>query len=104
MEKYKNKEGEVGIIVSPGFGAGWSTFNREYQDFLAMDKTLVQMCLSNADEEQVEKYLETKIEGCYTDGWYNCIVVYLPEDTPFYIDEHDGSERLVTENRLCMTA
>lgn len=29
MEKYYNQNGELAVLISPGFGAGWSTWNDE---------------------------------------------------------------------------
>ena len=27
VEKYYNENGELGVLISPGFGAGWSSWN-----------------------------------------------------------------------------
>ena len=35
VEKYYNENGELGVLYSPGFGAGWSTWSNEE---LAYDK------------------------------------------------------------------
>ena len=38
VEKYYNENGELGVLYSPGFGAGWSTWHNEE---LAYDKSTV---------------------------------------------------------------
>jgi hypothetical protein len=39
MEVCKNKKGQIAVLVSGGFGAGWSTWN---QPELAYDKRVVE--------------------------------------------------------------
>ena len=108
MNKHYNDKGEIGILVSGGFGAGWSTWHwvishkdkNKGKDFLTMDKTLVEMCLGKATKKEVEKYLESQGIDTYTDGWNDCRVEYLPPNTAFRIHEYDGSESLWTINDL----
>ena len=46
------------FLISPGFGAGWSTWNREHEDFLLFDKGLIELAKKGASETQVKKYLK----------------------------------------------
>ena len=96
MEKYYNDKGEIGILVSGGFGAGWSTWASSNRDFLTMNKTLIEMCLQNTSQIKVDDYLESHNIDTYTGGWKDCRVEYLPPNTPFHINEYDGSESLWT--------
>ena len=101
MNKYKNSDGEIGVIVSPGFGAGWSTWGGSCDaGFLLMDKTLVEMCLRSAPKSQVEEYLTKKGIDTYIGGWEDCEIEYLRCNTPFYVDEYDGSESLIFAENL----
>lgn len=105
MEKYKNDRGLVGVLVSGGYGSGWSTWGYEDSAFLAMDKTLVEMRLRGAGEEEVETYLEGVLsEAPYMGGWDQVEVAYLEEGTAFIIEEYDGSESLRTLDDLTMVA
>ena len=106
MEKYVNGDGEVGVLVSRGYGAGWSTWSTA-PEFMAMDKTLVQMKLDNATEEEVQEYLSAykhDVAGGYTGGWNDCVVVWLDKGQSFRIDEYDGSETITTVDSLSLTA
>ena len=104
MEKYINGKGEVGVLVSSGYGAGWSTWG-DAQEFLSMDKTLVEMCLQGKDEDEVETYLVSKgYDEEYLGGWSDCSVEYLQRGTAFLISEHDGSETLETSEILTLVA
>ena len=100
IEKHYNDQGYIGVIVSGGFGAGWSSWNYSHKDFLTMDKTLVEMCLQQATIEKVENYLESHDIDVYLGGWGQCHVLYIPPNTPFRIDEYDGSESLITTDDL----
>ena len=106
MEKYVNERGEVGVLVSYGFGAGWSTWSG-YIDaqFLAMDKTLVEMALNNTSADEVETYIKgVKGDVPYMGGWDDVEVEWLARGTVFVIEEYDGSESLRTISDLSMTA
>lgn len=94
MEKYYNEEGKVGVLYSPGYGAGWSTLAYDNENFLVFDKTLVTMALKEASEEEVEEYLKTKGINTYTGGWRDIEVIFMEPNTPFLINEYDGSESI----------
>ena len=105
MEKYKNEEGLIGVLVSHGYGAGWSTWALENEAFLTMDKTLVEMKLRKATESEVEAYLvDTLGKSTYMGGWHDIDVEYIKEGTAFTIEEYDGSESIRTLNDLTMIA
>ena len=106
MEKYVNERGEVGVLVSYGFGAGWSTWSEIVDaQFLAMDKSLVEMALNNAGADEVEAYIkEVKGNAPYMGGWDDVEVEWLARGTAFVIEEYDGSESLRTISDLSMTA
>jgi len=94
FEKYK-KDGKVVILVSYGFGAGWSTWNSENPAQLAMDKRLVEAKLKGVDEEEIEVILKDMgLEDTYTGGWDQVEIEWLYEGTAFEIDEYDGAESL----------
>ena len=103
IEKYYNTNGDIGIIVSGGYGAGWSTWLSSHKEFLMMDKTLVEMCIQCATEEEVAAYLQNQFGEdfyCYMGGWDDCRIVNLPPNTAFKITEYDGSESLLTIDDL----
>jgi hypothetical protein len=105
MDKYENEHGKIGVIVSGGFGAGWSTWWGGDSEFLSMDKTLVEMKLNGAKEAEVEAYCQkVKGDSPYMGGWANARVVWLDKGTSFTIEEYDGSEGLILVSDLTMTA
>ena len=95
MEKYI-KEGNVAVLVSPGYGAGWSTWVREAVDESMFDVTLVKHFLGEEvlSDVQLESYLTDKYPNSYTNGVHDCVVKWVPVGSRFVIDEYDGYEIL----------
>lgn len=94
IKKYINEDGLVGVIISQGYGAGWSTW-RGNDPFFAMDKTLVEFALRKAPQHEVEQYIKTvKCEDLYLGAWDYVRVEYLAPGTRFAIVEDDGYERI----------
>lgn len=90
IEKYYNEEGEVGVLVSPGYGAGFSTWTGNPN--ICFDKDIIE-CVLNDDRKGVEKIMAEK----YNDVYFGCdklIVEFLKPGTVFEIKEYDGAESL----------
>jgi hypothetical protein len=109
MNKYINDDGKVGVLVSYGYGAGWSTWNGGGDacpnEVLVMDKVLVTMKLANDDEDTVANYCEMLTgKKPFMGGWSSTEVVWLDKGTKFRIDEHDGAEILITTADLPLEA
>mgnify|MGYP003335168813 FL=1 len=93
--KKKIVDGKVAVIVSGGFGAGWSTWNNEHAEFLMFDEGLVCFKELNEDVAVVSRYLESKgLDGIYMGGWNKAGIEWLDVGARFTIDEYDGSETL----------
>jgi ribosomal protein L30E len=87
---------DVKILVSPGYGAGWSTWNSTHKEFLLKDPTLVEMAerVPKADEQEVAAYIKSKLGDVhvFTGGWSDIEVDTLPKGTLFKVVEYDGYE------------
>ncbi len=91
-EKYI-KDGEVAVLVSSGFGAGWYTWNTAHEGLL-FDKDIVEAVLAD-DLEKAGDIAQAKYgEHVYTGGKRDLRVVWVPVGSQFEIDEYDGSESL----------
>jgi len=102
VERYV-RDGKIGVIISPSYGAGWSSWaEAEHHEFLLMDKTLVQMALDKAPVADVEKYIRDKADGTYTGGWKEITVEWLDPDTAFEIQEYDGFESIRTTQQYVL--
>lgn len=113
IELYKSR-GRYGVLVSPGFGAGWSTWGWEE---LAYDKRVIEFWLEHKDdehfmgtvdidgcfreksrayEEAAEFFKKTYGEVPYMGGFYQIELMFVKPGVGWKIEECDGSEKLVT--------
>jgi len=92
MEKLE-RDGMVGVLVSRGFGAGWSSWSTENSSTLAMDKDIVQAVL-DGDIEKAISIAKQKCGDFYAGGADDLVVEWLKSGTVFEINEYDGSESI----------
>ena len=95
MKMFK-KDGKTAVLVSPGFGAGFSTWNKPE---MAVDFDLVEAFLSG-DKTRFEYILNEKYEDAYTGGVDDLQVQWVTEGTQFMIEEYDGNESIVLLSEL----
>ena len=92
------RDGKVAVLVSPGFGAGWSTWayngGEDSRDFMLHDPTLVGMVERGASVEEIEAYVRSVHPDTYCGGADDLTIEWLPVGTAFRIHEYDGSESL----------
>lgn len=82
------RDGEVAVIVSPGFGAGWSTWADESEAAVFAPDVVAWIEGGKVgDTDFAEKY-------GYTGGLRDCEIEWVPKGCRFEIDEYDGSESL----------
>lgn len=80
------------VLVSPGFGAGFSTWG---DSRMAVDKDLIKMFEEGCTLEEMEELCERKgYIGEYESlfGFEDLCIKEVPEGTLFIIREYDGSE------------
>ena len=91
------QDGRVAVIYSPGFGAGWSTWNTEYSEYgeqLIFDPGLADLIINQRSWEKIEAYVTLKWPGVYIGGLEQARVEWVAPGTEFKITEYDGSESL----------
>ena len=87
------KEGNVAVLVSPGYGAGW--YSWEHDESMLFDPGLVQLILNGAEFGEKINYVKNKWPDAYTGGIEDLEVQWVPEGTEFLIYEYDGAESIV---------
>jgi hypothetical protein len=91
------RDGLVAVLYSPGYGAGWSTWNNELAEFVTYDRRLVELAEREASDEEV-KELIVSISGTdkhfFLGGWDQIEIAWMPQGTNFRINEYDGSESI----------
>ena len=112
MEYYYNEKGKIAVLVSPGYGAGWSTWSYDHGIALATDKRIVEKFLecqkvdgllrkigSYGSEERTElqEWLASiGYPDVYVGGFADIVVKWVSPGTAIRINEYDGFETLET--------
>ncbi len=88
------RDGKVAVLYSPGYGAGWYTWNTQYPQ-LVFDPALVAMVEDKTpDGWDYATYMETQYPNAYDGGADGLTIEWLPQGTAFEIHEYDGSESI----------
>ncbi len=102
------RDGKVAVIISAGWGAGWSTWHGHKE--LIFHPKLVELVESgqynrdNISTLLIELLGKKEAEHVYLGGVEDLTIQWLPKGTKFKIEEYDGSEYIITENDLDLTA
>ena len=98
VERRRNEQGQVAVLVSPGFGSGWYTWH--YVPELLWDAQVVDMVLAAASSDDIVAYCRRTYGD---DHWFrgagDLVVEWVEPGRPFRIDEYDGAETLVYQNQ-----
>lgn len=91
------RDGKVAVLVSPGFGAGWYTWNQQHPELLFLPR-VVEMVLNGTSYSEIEAYVQSIYgeDELYVGGAVDLVVQWVPQGTKFRIDEYDGAESLKT--------
>ena len=89
------RDGQVAVLVSPGYGAGWYTWHGNEQ--LLFDPSIAQWLETN-ELDKIKAYLQLRYPDEYTGGLEDLVVEWVPVGARFRIEEYDGAESLVLES------
>jgi hypothetical protein len=97
MEKvektFDNGEVFVAVLISYGYGAGWSSWNGDYDEEMLFDPYIANLIIEDKfNYKEVEEYCEEKYPEAYLGGLSDLYVVWIPKGTQFRISEYDGYE------------
>ena len=101
VERYYNENGELGVLISVGFGAGWSTWN---DTNLAYDKRIIEKWLEHPTADEMRDYAKSLgYREPYMGGYCSLRLKFVPRGTLFCIHEYDGAESIETPETMEMT-
>jgi uncharacterized protein len=100
----KYRDDNVAILYSPGYGAGWSTWNDDkLREGLLYHKELIEMVEAGKRTKITQKKVQ-ELLGLDKDT-YVCVcgndqleVQYIPKRTLFRIETYDGNESIEIYN------
>lgn len=100
VERYYNENGELGVLISVGFGAGWSTWN---DTNLAYDKRIIEKWLEHPTTNEMRDYVKSLgYREPYMGGYSQLSLKFIPRGTMFCIHEYDGAESIETPETMEM--
>jgi len=85
------KNGKVAVLYSPGFGAGWYSWN-DKEEILFLPEVVE--LVENKQHDKIEELLKNKGYDFYMGGARDLEIKWIPEGTLFRINEYDGSESI----------
>lgn len=88
-----NDKGQVAVTYSPGYGAGWSTWNTDFVG-CEFNPIIAQAVLDGKTPQELSEIAEKEYPDAYTGGMRDATVAWLDKGTLFIIDEYDGSESI----------
>lgn len=97
------RNGKVGVLISHGYGAGWSTWGDVEQALFSPE--IIELVENNKFDEITDE-LCRKLFGdyFYTGGRDGLKVHWLDKGTCFMVEEYDGAESLTTTDDLYFIA
>jgi hypothetical protein len=102
------RDGHVAILISAGWGAGWYTWNGHEE--MIFHPKLIELVESNTHDDLnmevalIEILGEEVGKSIYLGGVMDLSITWIPEGTKFKIEEYDGSEYVITDKMLNLTA
>ena len=91
--------GEVAILISHGYGAGWYSWHGDEQ--LLFEPEIVDLVQSGAKPEDILQYCEANYGNTnYYGGIDGLRVHWIPQGMRFRVEEYDGAEHYVLEEDL----
>lgn len=92
-ERLTNDQGEVAVLYSPGFGAGWFSWNQDTPQCLHDGD--VARAVHSGDRRLAESLANEKWPDGYWGGAGDLRIEWMSPGTAFRVDEYDGSEGIV---------
>jgi hypothetical protein len=99
MEVKLIRDGKVAVLISEGYGAGWSSWNDEYPDML-FDPEIAQLVEDGKTYKEIDEVATKKYPKAYLGGSGGLVVKWLPIGTQFIVEEYDGYEDLLIKSEI----
>lgn len=95
MQKVE-RDGKVAVLVSPGYGAGWSTWasDTEAAQEMMFSKEIIEAILGGLREEALARKAKEVFPDEYCGGVTDCVVKWVEKGAVLLITEYDGYEKL----------
>jgi len=103
--KRYDEHGNVAVLISGDFGAGWSTWaDTDEREALLFDCRIVDAVLAEKSILEIESLCKELGYTSYMGGADGLTVRWVEPGTRFTVEEYDGAESLRTFDDLCYVA
>jgi len=86
------RDGRVAVLYSPGYGAGWFSWNTSCPEIL-FDPAMVEL-VEQEKWDELRAFVVLKYPDIYTGGLEDLQIEWIPEGTQFQVNEYDGNESI----------
>ncbi len=103
IPRYLNEQGKIAALYSPGYGAGWSSWNSEYAETLLFHEDLVEAAINSVSYKEVERILDHILgpdHHTYLGGWKQVAIEWVEKGELIRVTEYDGYETLEVIGKL----
>ena len=98
------RDGRVAVLYSPGWGAGWYTWNQDHPECL-FDPDVVSWVEQGKQDSCPDLEAKYGWEYFYDGGAHDLVIKWIPQGVQFRIDEYDGNESVIlAQDEVWMTA
>lgn len=118
------RDGKIGVLISPGFGAGFHTWGapleaivnptlvelvdkRYNMEFVTNENGKIKQRVDVWDTQEyielnkeIMNFVETNYPSVFTGGVDDLVVQWIPIGTHFNFNEYDGSESLIYRDEM----
>jgi hypothetical protein len=89
------RDGKVAVLYSPGYGAGWYTWNTEHPECLFHPEIVAIVEAGGMNEDDITEVAHRLFgEGFYAGGGDELKIEWIPQGEQFRVEEYDGSESI----------
>jgi hypothetical protein len=92
------RDGLVAVLYSPGFGAGWFSWNTEHPEIL-FDPAIVEL-VEQEKWEELQAFVTLKYPDIYTGGLEDLHIRWIPQGMQFQVNDYDGNESIELRDQV----
>lgn len=92
------RDGLVAVLYSPGYGAGWFSWNTGHPEIL-FDPAIVEL-VEKEKWEELQAFVTLKYPDIYTGGLGDLQIRWIPQGMQFQVNDYDGNESIELRDQV----
>lgn len=96
------RDGKVAVVYSPGYGAGWSTWNsgKSFDSEALIFSPGIVRFVEAEDWEGLVAHMKEYFPDAYLGGMGELEIAWVPVGTRYILSEFDGNESVEREDQI----